>query len=167
MNQVNLYQTPNPALGFTPRQTGAEANYHQAMAHASSDPRFNAKQYDRPGSSRDKGQYAYGASRGAMDYADNMGKAEAARMGDAYSNANLSLGEQARQQDYGMALAGLQEQQAQNAAMQRLGQQSRAMDFSGNVFNQMTGMAGGMMGGGGSPQAAFGNFGSGLLKGLI
>lgn len=167
MNQVNLYQTPNPALGFTPRQTGAEANYHQAMAHASSDPRFTAKQYDRPGSSRGKGQYAAGASQGATNYAENMGKAEAARMSDAYSNANLSLGEQARQQDYGMALAGLQQQQEQNAVMQRLGQQSRAMDFSGNVFNQMTGMAGDMTGGGGSPQDAFRNFGGGLLKGLI
>lgn len=167
MNQVNLYQTPNPALGFTPRQTDAEANYYQAMAHASSDPRFNAKQYDRPGSSRGRGQYAYGASRGAMDYAENMARGEAARMGDAYANANLSLGEQARQQDFGMALAGLQEQQAQNAAMHRLGQQSRAMDFTGNVFNQMTGMAGDMMGGAASPQAAFGNFGSGLLKGLL
>jgi hypothetical protein len=165
MNQVNLFQTPQPALGFAPRQTNAEANYHQAMAHANADPRFNAKQYDRPGSSRGKGQYAFAASRGAADYAENMARGEAARMGDAYSNANLSLGEQARRQDFGMALAGLQEQQSQNAAMQQLGRQSRAMDFTGNVFNQMTGLAGGMMGG--SPQAAFGNFGGGLLKGLM
>lgn len=146
-NQVNLYQQPNPALGFTPQQTNAEANYSQAMAHSMADPRYNAKQYDRGGVSRSKGQYAYGAAQGAKAYADAMSQGEMARMQDAYTNAGLNLGEQARQQDFGMALAGLQEQQAQNAFMQRLGQQGRMMDFTGNVFNQMMGLGGKALGG--------------------
>jgi hypothetical protein len=162
MNNVNLYQSPNPALGYTPQQTNAAANYHQAMAHASSDPRYNAKQYDRPGVSRGKGQYAYGAAQGAQGYAQNMANAEQVRMGDAYANANMQLGEQGRQQDFGMALAGLQEQQAQQDAMFRMGQQSRAMDFAGNAFNQMMGGGGGV-----SPMAAYSGFGGGLLKGLM
>jgi hypothetical protein len=161
MNNVNLYQSPNPALGYTPQQTNAEANYHQAMAHAASDPRYNAKQYDRPGVSRGKGQYAYGAAQGAQGYAQNMANAEQVRMGDAYANANMQLGEQGRQQEFGMALAGLQEQQAQQDAMFQMGQQSRAMDFAGNAFNQMMG------GGGGSPMAAFNSFGGGPLRGLM
>jgi hypothetical protein len=164
MNNVNLYQTPNPALGFTQRQTDAESNYHQAMAHASADPRFNARQYDRPGVSRGKGQYAYGAAQGAQNYAQNMSAAEQARIGDAYTNAGMQLGEQGRQQDFGMALAGLREQQAQQDAMFQLGRQGRAMDFAGNVFNQMTGLGGKMLQ---SATDAYGGFGGGLLKGLL
>jgi len=160
-NNVNLYQKPNPALGYTQRQTNADSNYHQAMAHASSDPRFTAKQFDRPGSSRGTGQYAYGAAQGAQNYAQNMASAEQSRISDAYANAGMQLGEQSRQQDYGMALAGLQEQQAQQDAMFRMGQQSRAMDFAGNAFNQMVG------GGGGSPMTAFNSFGGGPLRGLM
>jgi hypothetical protein len=162
MNNVTLNQSPNPALGYTQRQTNANANYHQAMAHASSDPRYTAKQFDRPGASRGKGQYAYGAAQGAQNYAENMANAEQARMGDAYANAQMQLGEQGRRQDFGMALAGLQEQQAHQDAMFRMGQHGRAMDFAGNVFNQM---AGG--GGGASPVAAFNNFGGGPLRGLM
>ena len=148
-NQVTLKQQPRPALGFTPRQTNAEANYQKAIAAASADPRYNAKQFDRAGVSRGAGQYSYAAAKGAQQYADQMSAAEMARMQDAYSNAGLALGEQARNQDFGMTLAGLQEQQGQNAYMQRLSQQQRMMDFTGNVFNQILGG------------------GSGVLKGLL
>ena len=164
MNQVNLYQQPSPSLGYTPRQTNAEANYHQARAHAMADPRFNAKQFDRPGSSRGKGQYAYGAAQAATAYADSLSQGEAARMQDAYSNAGLRLNDQARQQDFGLALSGLQEQDAQQAAMFNLGQQGRALDFAGNAFNQMMGSAGQAAA---SPMAAYSNFGGGVLKGLM
>ena len=146
MNQVNLRRSANPSLGYTDQQTNAEANYQQAMAHASADPRFNAKAYDRASVSRGPGQYAYGASKAATNYAANMAGSEATRMNDAYSNAAMRLNDQARQQDFGFALAGLQEQQNQNIAMNNLRRQGRAMDFYGNIFNQMMGM-GGALGG--------------------
>lgn len=150
MNQVQLYQQPSPALGFDPRQTSAEANYFQAMAHASADPRATVKQFDRAGLSRGRGQYSQAAAIGAQNYAQGMAQAERARMSDAYAGAGLNLEHQGRQQDFGMALAGLQQQAA-------ISQQNRAMDFSGNVFNQMQGA---------SPADAFKSFGKGLLGGL-
>jgi hypothetical protein len=162
MSAVSLYQQPTPALGYTQRQTNANANYHQAMAHAASDPRHTAKQFDRPGSSRGAGQYAYGAAQGAQNYAQNMANAEQGRLGDAYANAGMQLDEQGRRQDFGMALAGLQEQQAQQDAMFRMGQQARATDFAGNAFNQMMGGGGGV-----SPTATFNSFGGGPLRGLM
>lgn len=152
MNQVDLYQ--QRPRGFDQRQTGAEANYHQAMAHASADPRFTAKKFDRAGVSRGAGQYSYGAAQGAQDYSQHMAQAEAARMNDAYANANWNLAEQDRQQQFGSALAGLHEQNQQAAYMHQLGQQGRAMDFMGNAFNQMA-SPGSMA----SPIGAFQNFG--------
>ena len=88
------------------------------------------------------------ASQAAKSYADQLAAGEATRLSDAYANAGMQLGEQARNQDFGTALAGLQQQQAQNAAMQSLGMQRRASDFSGNVFNSMLGLGGNIMGGG-------------------
>lgn len=144
-NRVHISTTANPPLGFTPRQTNAEANYRKAMAVASADPRFNVKPYDRASVSRGAGQYSYAAAKGAQQYADGIAGAEMSRMQDAYSNAGQLLGEQARQQEFGMALAGLQEQQGQEAYMNNLRRRQRSMDFAGNVFGQILG--GGALGG--------------------
>lgn len=138
-NQVTLKQSPNPALGFTNRQTNASVNQAYADAYASSDPRMTVKQYDRPGVSRGAGQYSYAAAQGAANFADNAAKAQAIGTSDAYANAGMALDEQARNQDFGMALAGLQEQQSQNSYMNQMRQQQRMIDFGGNVFNQMLG----------------------------
>lgn len=138
-NNVTLSQQPYPGLGFTNRQTDAEANYQLAAGLANADPRMNAKQYDRPGVSRGRGQYSYAAAKGAKAVADGAQGAEMARMQDAYSNAGLALGEQARQQDFGLALSGLQDSQYQNDYMNQMKQRQRMMDFTGNIFNDMLG----------------------------
>lgn len=103
-----MYQQ-NPNLGFSQRQTNASANNSQAQAFASADPRFTAKSFDRAGFSRGQGQFAQGAVQGAEAFATNMGKARDTRLQDAYATANMQLEDQSRQQQFGLALAGLNE----------------------------------------------------------
>lgn len=107
-----MYQQ-NPNLGFSQRQTNASANNSQAQAFASADPRFTAKSFDRAGFSRGQGQYSQGAVQGAEAFATNMGKARDTRLQDAYATANMQLQDQARQQQFGLALAGLNEDMRQ------------------------------------------------------
>jgi hypothetical protein len=145
-SNVNLYTQPQPPT-FAQNQTDAQANYYKAAADQAADPRFNAKQYTRGGISHGKGQDYLGAISGAMSYADNMAKGEQARMSDAWANANRGLGDSVGRERYGMALAGLQEQQAQNDYMNRLQMQQQSMNFMGNMFGNVMGSLGGSKGG--------------------
>lgn len=120
-----MYQQ-NPALGFSQRQTNASANNSQAQAFASADPRFTAKSFDRAGFSRGQGQYSQGAVQGAEAFATNMGKARDTRLQDAYATANMQLQDQGQRQQFGLALAGLNENLRQT-------QWNNAMQMSGNI----------------------------------
>lgn len=128
-----MYQQ-NPALGFSPRQTNASANSSQAQAFASADPRFTAKSFDRAGFSRGQGQYSQGAVQGAEAFATNMGKARDTRLQDAYATANMQLQDQGRQQQFGLALAGLNEDARQT-------QWNNAQQMAGNLSGLLNGPA--------------------------
>ena len=73
-------------------------------------------------------------------------------MQDAYSNANLGLAAASQRSDFGLALAGLQEDAAQRQYMHNMRTMQNAMNFTGNVF-------------GGAPPSGGGNASS-VLAGL-
>lgn len=158
MNNVQIHTQPNP-YAYSPQQTAAAQNNAQATAYQMADPRFNAKQYQRAGISSGAGQQYLGAAKGAQEYAQGMAHAQQAGMQDAYSNANMRLQDQTQRNQFGMALAGLQEQNAQNNYMNALQQQQQAMGFIGDQFKNFTGMFGGGASGGGLANT--------LLSGLL
>lgn len=145
-NQVSLDRQPNPHQ-LTNRQTAANYNYNQAMAHSQGDPRYAAKQFQRGGLSSSAGTASLGASQAANQFAQGMATAEAGRMQDAFSNANLALDDASQRSQFGYALSGLQEDAAQREYMNQLRSQQNAMNFMTSSF------------GGGGP--------SSLLSGLL
>lgn len=158
MNSVKLHTQPNP-YQFSQQQTAAAQNNAQAGAFQAADPHFSAKQYQRAGISSGKGQQYLGAAQGAQAYAAGMAGAQQAGMQDAYSNANLRLQDETQRNQFGMALANLQEQNAQANYMNQLQSQQQALGFMGNQFRNFTGMFGG--GGGGNGML------NSLLSGLM
>lgn len=113
-NAVAMPQEPSPQLGYSYRQTNAKANTLQAQADSAFDAnRMNAG-LDRRGFSRSGGQSALGMLQAGQQYAAGSAAANQSRMSDAYHNANLRLQDQSRRQDFGLALAGLNEQMAQD-----------------------------------------------------
>lgn len=160
MIQNQLHTQPNPYT-YSPQQTAAAQNTAQANAYQMADPRFNAKQYQKAGISSGKGQQYLGAAKGAQEYAQGMANAQQVGMQDAYSNANLQLQDQTMRNQFGMALAGLQEDNAQMNYMNALNQQQQAMGFMGDTFKNFTGMFGGS--GSGGNQGMLNSLLSGLL----
>jgi hypothetical protein len=102
---VNFYQPNAPKL--SKRQTDAAANQFVAQAYQAADARGTGGDFTRQGMSRGGGQYSLGAVKGASGFADNMLRANQARMGDAFANANQELEETASRERFGTALAGL------------------------------------------------------------
>jgi hypothetical protein len=115
MNQVAINTTP-PA-GIPQQRMQAQFNNQMAQALAAGDPRFAAKQYDRPGFSRGAGQWNQAGIDAAKGLADGIAQ--------AYSG-NL------QNQQYN-ALSGLQGSQAQEAQAQALG----ALQQQNNYANKM------------------------------
>lgn len=112
-----MFNKPAIATGapqFNQRQTAAASNNFQAQAHAAADPRFAMKEFDRAGFSRGAGQASYGAAKAAGQYADLMNQSSNVGMQDYYYNANQALDSQIRGQQFGLALAGLNEDVAQS-----------------------------------------------------
>ena len=117
-NRVTLQQSLPTPPSPTPNASGI------ARAHASADPRYNMKKYDRAGVSRGRAQAAQagiaaaqGFSQGIADVYDNQLKQQAA-------NADAMLQLQQGQDQYAQALGGLQSQATyadQMAALQRQG----------------------------------------------
>lgn len=155
-----LHTQPNPYT-YSPQQTSAAQNNARANATVAADPRFRAKQYQRAGISSGKGQQYLGAAKGAQEYAKGMAEAGQVGMQDAYSNANLQLQDETQRNQFGMALAGLQEQNNQMNYMNALQGQQQAMGFMGDQFRNFTGMFGG--GGGGSNSGMLNTILQGLL----
>lgn len=136
----NVYlQQPFGGPQYTQQQTNAASNYQRAMADQAGNPRYTSKQYQRPGLSSSKGTDYAGAAEAAQAYAKGMAGGEAARMGDAYYNANQSLDEQVRRSQFGTALAALNEQRNQAQAMHNLQSMGNATGFMGNVFQDFMG----------------------------
>jgi len=132
MNNVQI-QTPLPTA-YSQQQLRAAMNNNYANALASGDPRFTAKQYDRPGMSRGAGQW----NQAGIDAAKNMSQGIA----DAYSqdlqnrqyNANTALQGQSAQESQAQALGGLQQQQAYANQMAQLQRQQMAMNFATSLL---------------------------------
>lgn len=148
-NNVNIAKPQNP-YQLTGQQQNADYNYNQALAFSQGDPRYASKSFQRGGLSSSKGTAAAGASQAANNYAQGMAAAEAGRMRDAFSNANLALDDASQRSQFGYALSGLQEDAAQREYMNQLRSQQNAMNFMGNMMSSF--------GGGGS---------SSLLSGLL
>lgn len=141
---------------YTPEQTSGAANYQRAMADYEANPRYTGKQFQRAGLSSSKGTAYAGSAASADAYAKNMAGAEGVRMGDAYHNAGMHLDDQIRNDQFGTALARLNEQRTQNQAMNQLQTMGNATGFMGDVFGNM------MSGFGGRSQLA-----NSLLQGLL
>lgn len=169
-NQVNLKQPTNP-YQFTPQQTGASYNYARAQAVQGADPRYSAKKYQKAGMSSSKGTDYLGAGEAANAYATGMANAEAQRMQDAYSNANMQLADQVERDRYSNALIGLQEQNAQANWMNDFQSMNNAMGFMGDMAKTGGGMFGNVLGGlgkmGSMDPMGFMNQGQNLLTGLL
>jgi hypothetical protein len=148
-NQVNIAKPTNNNT-LSNRQTQGNYNYNQAMAHYQGDPRYAGKQYQRAGMSSSAGTNYLGSAQAANQYAQNMAAAEAGRMQDAYSNADITLNDAAQRSQFGLALTGLQEDAAQREYMNQLRNQQNAMNAMGNMMSSF---------GGGGP--------SSLLSGLL
>jgi hypothetical protein len=157
--RVRIDTPPNPYT-YSEQQTNAAQNNARANATQAADPRYNAKQYQRAGISAGKGQEYLGAAKGAQAYAQGMAEADSIGMQDAYANADRRLQDETMRDQFGQALAGLSEQNAQAAYMNQLQSQQRAMGFMGDTFKNFTGMFGG--GGGKS-----GSIAESLLSGLL
>lgn len=152
-NQVQLGTRPNPH-SYSPQQTDASYNWNRAQAVQKADPRFNAKPYQRAGLSSSKGTASAGAASAGAAYAQGMAGAEAARMQDAYANANMRLADQVERDRYSHALIGLQEQNAQANWMNDMQTMQNAQGFMGSMMGGMNPMS--MM-----------NQGQNLLSGLL
>lgn len=144
--QVDLGQPTNP-YQLTPRQTNSQYNYDRAAAAQAADPRAAAKPYQRGGLSSSKGTAMLGGVDAARAYASGMAQAEAGRMQDAYTNANIRLGDQVERDRFGNALVGLQEQSAQDQWMNQYQNMQNATGFMDNMFDSMGNIFGGMGGG--------------------
>lgn len=168
-NNAMLHSQPNPYT-LSPQQTNASYNFNRAQAVQKADPRFNAKQYQRAGMSSSKGTAASGAADAANAYASGMATAEAGRMQDAYSNANLQLADQVERDRYSNALLGLQEQRNQANWMNDMQSMQSAYGFMGDVMGGMGkgggGIFGNLMGGGMNP-VGFMSQGQNILSGLL
>lgn len=160
-NNVTLKQRPNPYT-FSPQQTGATYNYNMAQAVRQGDARAAGKQYQRAGMSSSKGTQYLGAADASNAYSQGMANAEAARMQDAYANANMQLQDQVERDRYSNALVGLQEQAAQQQWQNDFSTMNNAMGFMGNLMGGGGGGGGGMFGGG-----MFGFNPQTLLSGLL
>ncbi|NBT35317.1 MAG: hypothetical protein EBT03_07235 [Betaproteobacteria bacterium] len=125
MNIVNLRTKPNP--GVTGRAIDEAFNNDLAMAYAAGDPRFNAKQYDRPGLSRAGAQWNQAGIDSANKMAEGVAGAYSSRMANVMANAGYGLGAAAGQQQFGQALGGLAQQNVYQQAMDRLQRQQTGL----------------------------------------
>lgn len=143
-----------PPSQLSRRQTAAASNNFQAQANAAIDPRYMVKQFDRAGFSRGAGQAAYGAAKGAEAYADLMNKSASVGMQDDYYNANQALDAQSRNQQFGLALAGLQEDVAQDQFNANISTINSMMAPMKNALKGLTSTVTGAASGGLMPQSS-------------
>lgn len=126
--QVNL-QRPNP---FLPKARVSPSAV--AKAQASADPRFNAKQMDRPGLSRGRGTYSQAGIAAANNLASGLADAYGQQLQDAsaYADAGLRMGR--GQEEYAQALAGLMSQATNSAQMDALQRQGLLFGLMGDLL---------------------------------
>lgn len=134
MNTVNV--GTNPPYGIPKQKMSAAFNNAQANAMALGDVRGAMKRNNliRPGLSVGRGQVNEAANRGASDMANGIADAYSQNLQQNAYNANLQLqGNQANQQ-YALALAGLQQQAANAARSEALQRQTMLTNFLGGLL---------------------------------
>lgn len=130
MNTVNINQP-------VPKITGQQSVFNNdiAKAYAAGDPRFNAKQYDRPGFSRAGAQW----NQAGIDAANNMTNGVAQAYGNLLQNnsnaANMELQGYANREQFGQALSGLSQQNAYQQAMSNLTRQQQGIGLLGMLLS--------------------------------
>jgi hypothetical protein len=117
-NAVDLHQPLPTPPAANPSASGI------ARAFASTDPRYNMKQYDRAGMSRGRGQAAQAGIKGAQSFSQGIADVYDSQLQSQVANANAMLQLQQGREGYAQALGGLQSQASyaeQMAALQRQG----------------------------------------------
>jgi hypothetical protein len=120
MNAVTLKAPANPRLPT--QQMRAQFNNNMAQALASGDPRFNAKQYDRPGFSRGAGLWNQAGIDAAKSLSEGIASAYAGDLQNQQANALAGLQSATDQESQAQSLGALQQQHNyanQMAALQR------------------------------------------------
>ena len=114
-------------------------NYQQAQAYRASDPRGNAKPFTRGGISAGLGQAAAGAATAANAYSTNMAQAYSTKQNDQWENANTSLQDATRRNQYQNSLAGLQERDMQSDRTRNLRNQQQNQGVALNLLSGLIG----------------------------
>lgn len=137
--QVNSPQVPEIPYALT---RGA-FNNTMAQAHASADPRFNVKQFDKAGFSRGAGQRALAGITGAQNLAQGVAQAYAGNLSDSQTNAATTLGNQVAAENIGQGMNAIGQQQAYANAMAALQRQQQQMGaLSGLLGGNLTSVLG-------------------------
>ena len=123
--------------GIPSNITRAGFNQQLAQAHASADPRYNMKPLDRAGFSRGGAQNAMAGISAAQNLAEGVAKAYAGQLQDAQINADL--GNQSANENAGLALNAIAQQQAYANAMAALQRQNLLGGLLGGNLNSFLG----------------------------
>lgn len=127
MNNVQI-NTPAPS-GIPDQQRKAVFNNAYARGLAAGDPRYQLKELDRAGMSRGKGTYNQAGIKASQAMADGIADAYGQDLQARQYNANLSSGNE----QYGQALAGLQQQNRYAAQMAALQRQNALIGLMGSL----------------------------------
>ena len=133
MNQVNINTQLPP--GIPRQQMQAQFNNQMAAAAAAGDPRFAAKQYDRPGMSRGAGLWNQAGIDAAKSLADGIAGAYSTQLQGEQYNANSALQNRAAQEQQAQALGALNQQNAYANQMAALQRQNQMLGLLGGLLN--------------------------------
>jgi hypothetical protein len=132
MNQVALKTVP--PTGIPQQQIQAQFNNQMAQAMAAGDPRFAAKQYDRPGFSRGAGQWNQAGIDAAKGLADGIAQAYSGNLQNQQYNALSGLQAKQAQESQAQALGALQQQNAYANQMAALQSQNQMLSLLGGLL---------------------------------
>lgn len=132
MNQVQT-AAPLPAA-LSAQAMQAQMNNQMAQAYAMGDPRFNLKQYDRPGFSRGAGQMNQAGIDAAKNITEGVAQAYSGNLANQQSNALTGLQANAAQEQNSQALGALNQQNAYANQMAALQRQNQIMGLLGGLL---------------------------------
>lgn len=133
MNQVAI-NTPLPTL-LQNQAMQAQFNNQMAQAYAMGDPRFNAKQYDKPGFSRGAGQMNQAGIDAAKGLAEGIAQAYSGNLANQQYNALAGLQANQAQEQNAQNLGALNQQNAYANQMAALQRQNQIMGLLGGLLN--------------------------------
>jgi len=134
INQIT--DTRQPPQGLTPQAMQAQFNNQLAQAYAMGDPRFNMKQYDRPGFSRGGAQMNQAGIDAAKNLAEGIAQAYSGNLQNQQYNAMANLQAQQAQESNAQALGALNQQNAYANQMAALQRQGTIMGLLGGLLSE-------------------------------